>query len=151
MDFSGAAATGTVTIDGEEYTFSEDGALADGLVETEDGLRFAKKKTDEEDELWVKEDFKSSGGYVYYFDHEGYAVKGWHEIEGKRYYFNDEYRLENGIFTENGAVYYMSKNGMVTDKWVNTEEGTYYFGGDGKAASGWTTIRRYRFLFQRRR
>ena len=140
---TGAAAVGEFRYGEEydpdkvEYMFGSDGALSDGVIKINGEVRCKG-----EDGEWITSDFHTEKGKTYYFNEEGIALKGWQDIEEKRYFFDDDCVMQTGLYWDSTGVYYLTKNGMVTDKWVTFENGdTYYFSDDGTAAAGWREIK----------
>ncbi len=96
------------------------------------------------------EETKDGITYRYYYKN-GSKVTGWQTIDGKTYYFDEDfgYLCENGFFFDDVDMYYADANGLIVkNKWEkfqwkdengqNTE--WYYMGKDGKAVTGWQKI-----------
>ena len=66
-------------------------------------------------------------------------AKGWTEIFGKWYFFNDNGTLQTGWIDEGGRRYYSDKDGIMQTGWVKTKENDawYFFRSDGQMATGW--------------
>ena len=119
-------ATGWLRISGKVYYFDEKGACQklSGLVRTDYGIRYYFDPTTGEMATgWIH-----YGVNDYYFDQKtGRAYKGWHYIEGKRYFFNAFGQLAKNRFV--GNTYFVDAEGkMVTDTWILS----YEIGADGK-------------------
>lgn len=84
-----------------------------------------------------------------YFGADGKMYTGWHNINGKTYYFD----LKNGCrytgFKKIGSDYYLfSDYGVLTKNAKKTISGKiYYFGKNGAAAKGWATINKKKYYF----
>ncbi|MCD7774213.1 MAG: phosphodiester glycosidase family protein [Clostridiales bacterium] len=112
FDENGYAVTGTFTEDGHTYTFGDDGKLTKGSLEKQ-----------------------SDGTYCYYI--AGEKQRGWHEIDGKLYFFNRSNSMKtcSGETTVNDGTsdeitYTFSSSGYLTDgAWYETEYGVKYYWG----------------------
>lgn len=65
-----------------------------------------------------------------YIQDDGKPAVGWLELDGKRYYLDENgYRKSEYWQKDKGAWYYLDEDGvLVTDDWVDN----YYVGEDGK-------------------
>lgn len=94
-------------------------------VKNKFGIRYKKK-----DGTYLKNTWRSIGGYVYCFDNEGY--------------------VETKAFTYDGNHYYADSKGRVyVSKWRKTGKKTYYYGSNGVRAKGWKTIKGKCYYFSR--
>lgn len=80
------------------------------------------------------------GAWRYYVNST--AVKGWQDIDGKRYYFKDDTSMmHSGLLEVDGRVYSFSEDGPIDYGWQTRNPGDgdhwYYFGSDGAALTGW--------------
>ncbi|MCD7774150.1 MAG: phosphodiester glycosidase family protein [Clostridiales bacterium] len=122
FDENGYATTGTVTIGSHTYTFGEDGRLITGSLEEQ-----------------------SDGKYCYYV--AGVKQRGWHEIDGKLYFFNRANSMKTcsgetvvNSGTSNTMTYTFSSDGYLeTGAWYETDYGLQYYWGISPA-SGWCEI-----------
>lgn len=77
-----------------------------------------------------------------YYDHGG----GWQKIDGKWYFFNENYgwAFNDGIWEVNGKYYYFDVDGAMKTGWIRTpydENSWYYAGSDGVMyGAGWKKI-----------
>lgn len=158
------------TTDAQETTQASD--TADGWHTDDKGtyfLRSGERLTgiaDLTSYIQAQSDVVSDYNWLYAFDEEGYLLKeGWTDIEGERYYVNEEGRLYIGTIEVDGVyyafgsdgklksglrmtmgagdedgLYYYEKTGRIKNSWKKVGELTYYFGEDGKALSGWQEI-----------
>ncbi|MCD7774149.1 MAG: phosphodiester glycosidase family protein, partial [Clostridiales bacterium] len=122
FDSNGYAISGTLKENGHTYTFGDDGKLTKGSLEKQ-----------------------SDGTYCYYI--AGSKQRGWHEIDGKLYYFNraNAFKTCSGTVTINDGtsddlVYTFSSSGyLIEGAWDETEDGTRYYWGPSPV-SGFYTI-----------
>ncbi|WP_165329244.1 KxYKxGKxW signal peptide domain-containing protein [Streptococcus tangpeifui] len=146
--------------DGKTYYQLEDGNYAKGLIVIDHKNYYFDKETGEmvKNKIILDEDhalygFQGSRYYsTYYFGKDGYGVKGFQTIDGKRYYFGDggqsvSSNYPRPIYVEDD-LYYIKNDQVVTDTLVqyglasfgynpsyNNQVG--YFGADGKLQQGW--------------
>lgn len=123
----------------DDYYFDSNGIMAkdtwiDGYYVGTDGKYRPAQWVQANDKWWYKHqdgshtsnDFELIGGQTYYFDENGYMVKGWKQVGTNWYYFN-----ESGHMLKNqwlGDYYFGSDGVMATNTWI----GNYYVGADGK-------------------
>ena len=105
--------------------------------------------TDDETGERYKSGWHTIDNVKYYFDKNGYSVRGLKKIDGKYYYFKDNKRggLATGWQTINGSRYYFGKNGVMCTGWKTIDGDKYYFRSNGKMASGKTTINGKTYTF----
>lgn len=86
--------------------------------------------------FWQGNRYRISGD-----DDEREYAKGWVEIFGKWYYFNQNEMLQTGWFEDAGKWYYSNKDGEMQTGWVRpAPEGPwYYFQSSGEMAVGWVS------------
>ena len=105
------------------------------------------------DGSYPKNGFKTLGGFLYYFDKDGYAITdtwkeidgewyrfgsdgaalfGWNKINGKWYRFNISYQMYSDYY----YVYYYTRFTYEEDKYE-----VYFFDKDGVMTTGWKKIR----------
>lgn len=72
----------------------------------------------------------------YYFDAQGYAVTGNHEIGGFMYHFDDTGILQTGWTEIDLAKEYVTDEPAVLTGWQQIDGDTYYFGTNGVMVSG---------------
>jgi len=100
---------------------------------------------------WYEEKYDGWSDWFYY-GKDGKPVKGWKQISGKWYYFDDNggWMYDNGSFLINGKNYVFSKSGALIEKagWqkfsytYDSESWTnwFYTNSGGVAATGWKKI-----------
>ncbi|MDL2293421.1 SpoIID/LytB domain-containing protein [Ruminococcaceae bacterium OttesenSCG-928-D13] len=126
----GYALTGTVTIDGKDYTFDEMGRLQKAAgVSTE--------------YTW-----KTENGKTYCFGPDGNLLTGLAEVEGALYYFDADGVRQTGWQTIDGGLYYFNpETGRAARGWSTIDGNTYYFDENGKAVTGSVSINGVPYTF----
>ncbi|MBM7635280.1 hypothetical protein [Streptococcus saliviloxodontae] len=153
---NGKNVKGFQTIDGDEYYFYDSGRQAKGsLIENEDGsLSYFDSKSGKKvyGPKWVSVAFKFPRGTAMirqaFIGTDGKAVNGLQVIDGKTYYFQNNYPTTSQKVTLDGVDYYFDKDGVGTrlsnptyKNQYYTEDGKWYYAGsDGKALTGSQTI-----------
>ena len=86
--------------------------------------------------------WSEKGGTVRYLDQRGYPLTGWQEIDGSTYYFSAEHEgaMTVGLFEMDGRRFFFDENGILCTGVIQTPEGLYYFSETGTVLSGWTDI-----------
>lgn len=84
----------------------------------------------------TKNGFVAENGKVYYYQN-GQKIKGWLELDGKKYYLlNDYSQAKNMWRTINGKTYYFGADGdMVKGGFKEIDGKIYYFYSDGSVSS----------------
>ena len=73
---------------------------------------------------------------------------GWYEINGYKYYYVDNERVENSFMTIDGYTYYFNEEGIyITKSFKTIDNYTYYFDAHGFMTTGWATIGKYTYYF----
>ena len=80
------------------------------------------------------------GGKWYYFDNNGWMKTGWQSIGGKWYYFNGSGVMATGWNKVNGTWYYHTSSGAMTTGWNKIGSTWYYHNGSGAMLTGWQAI-----------
>ena len=130
----GEMVTGWQTIDDGQYYFDDNGLMALGFTELEgktyyfdNGIMLTGIQTIEDQQYNFQADGIMYTGWLeqedstLYFRSDGTQAFGWEEIDGQRFYFD-----------ENGH--------LCLDRWVQDGEYNYYIFGDGTYATGPTEI-----------
>ena len=84
--------------------------------------------------------WKDIDGARYYFNQNGYMVSGWNSIDGNWYYFNNSGAMMTGIQFISGSYYGLASDGRMLTGWNIFDEIWYYFNPDGTAVHGWNSI-----------
>lgn len=89
------------------------------------------------DGTYVNNEFVLSKDDIYYFDNEGNKVTDWYDINGMKYYFDEEGVLQKNMWKKHGKdKYYVGEQGMVLTGWQEIDGATYYFRQDGRMQTG---------------
>lgn len=143
-------------IDGTSYVFDYDANLASNefvfcSFYDENGIysdsRYAFAKADgtavRNDWKWMPIEHDPNNGAWFYFDDKGAAVKGWQNIDGKRYFFLEfSGALQNTIIRDETGCYIFDENAycyQCTEGW-NFYDGAWYYIKEGRFAEGATKI-----------
>lgn len=114
LNSKGDRLTGSQTVDGKQYEFSDDGTIKFGW-ETVDGKRY------------------------YYDKASGMAKAAWKLIDGKWYYFNEDGVMQKGLQTIKGVKYFLDDNGAMVTGWKLIWGKWYSFSNSGGMQYGWIT------------
>ena len=95
-----------------------------------------------------KSTFATINNKKYYFDANGYRVKGWKLIKNEWYYFNSNGVLATGWTKIGSKYYYLSSEGKCCYGWHYEGNNAYYLKKDGSMAVGWLKIDGYYFYFK---
>ncbi|MBQ9872349.1 MAG: hypothetical protein IJM27_10535 [Eubacterium sp.] len=159
-DKNGRAVQGLVTVKGKAYYFNDEGCAISNQYKNINGVLYhadAKcaltkiKKTGlyyedaNRDKLCyiangklARSTWKKVGNYRYYFDADGYAVKGEHRKIGKKYYlFNEDFtRMKTGWAKMNGETYYVLSTGALATGRRKIGKKNYFFNSEGEMQTG---------------
>ncbi len=106
----------------------------------------------ERDGYWVTlkygtEETGDAGRERYYFRNNASLVKGWQNIDGKRYYFDTKTGVlqtgdPDGLYTIGKNTYYLGQDGALRYGWIreNEDGSEYYANTSGVLLSGWQKI-----------
>lgn len=131
--------TGNVDLDFAFTTYGSSSSTSkEGWVKSSKGYRYRLSTG-----KYVKSQFKTINGKIYYFDSSGYRVTGKYTIDGNTYYFKKGGAMGTGWKTINGAKYYFDKTTgiMAKAKWLELKNKWYYFAKGGKMKTGWITLK----------
>ncbi len=155
-DEHGLLVTGTETVDGVLYGFTEDGTLsAGGWFRSGKGWHYASPDGAVYRNCWI-----ADNGTYYYFDEDGLMYTGWLEENGKWYwlgedgamatgwalagnswyYFGADGAMATGWVYDGGNWYYLDENGAMRTGWLQYGSSWYYFTAGGSMAAGWQEI-----------
>lgn len=80
-------------------------------------------------------------GKKYYFDQNGILTTGWKKIYSQNYHFSEETAaLDVGLVTIGNKTYYFDEDGTIGTSWKQIGEEDYYFGNDGVMRTGWIRV-----------
>ncbi len=77
---------------------------------------------------------------VWYFYKDGINQKGWQNIYGTWYYFDEFYRMQTGWKNVYGVWYYLENSGAMATGWEKVNETWYYLKDSGAMATGWEKV-----------
>ena len=72
-------------------------------------------------------------GVRYYFDEDGYMQTGWQEIGSHRYYFDDNGCMFTGWLLD---AHYLHEDGTLATGWLELDGKRYFLGADGRVKMG---------------
>lgn len=84
--------------------------------------------------------FSDINGYRYYFDDSGAMQIGWQTIDGKWYYFNSSGVMSTGWTKVKNNWFYMDKDGVMLKGIIEVNGNKYYMAENGAMQIGWQTI-----------
>lgn len=151
VNSDGTIHKGWLELDGKKYYFYEDyyyfmargiDTAGDKLCQFDDDGVFQKYLTG-----WVQDE-SLYFNIIYYADSDSVFYTGWHEIDGKTYYFDSNgWMAINGTKQIGSDCYIFDSEGQYLTGWYKSYTRTYYLGTDGKARSGFQTIDGKRYYF----
>ena len=93
--------------------------------------------------VWQKEVVKKwvyAGGKWYYMEDAFYSV-GWHNIDGKDYYFDKTTgAMQTGWLKLDGEWHYLTSSGAAGRGWLYYGNQWYYLKRQGKVTTGWLSV-----------
>ena len=117
-------------IDGNTYYYIED-EMYKGLLELDGCIYMFGRSSGQMQYGWF--DYDWDGRNDYYFDkNTGIAVKGKQEIDGKKYYFNEDGKMYTGVYTDDtgNVMMYGRSSGQMQYGWFDYDwngRTDYYF------------------------
>ena len=89
-------------------------------------------------------------GKKYYFESDGKMQTGFQEIEGRTYFFSRlGGAMRTGMFAIDGPTYYFDETGVMQTGLQEIGGKKYYFGSDGKMQTGFQEIEGRTYFFSR--
>ena len=89
-------------------------------------------------------------GKKYYFESDGKMQTGFQEIEGRTYFFSRlGGAMRTGMFAIDGSTYYFDETGVMQTRLQEIGGKKYYFGLDGKMQTGFQEIEEQTYFFSR--
>jgi glucan-binding YG repeat protein len=77
-------------------------------------------------------------GKRYYYNNDGTKATGWLDYNGKRYYLSPENgEMKTGWYLENGSWYYLNTGGDMHTGWLQLGDKWYYLDAKGVMSTGW--------------
>jgi len=123
-----------------EYITSTDKEMEDPKGEGGNWRTYTEgKKFEKEDGEYCKNEWYQIDGQWYFFDENGFFVKGWRKVNELWYYMNEEGIMQTGWQKIGGQWYYLEASGSMATGWKMTEPGQwYYLNADGTMAANTT-------------
>ncbi|OAT80906.1 hypothetical protein A6P54_12930 [Bacillus sp. MKU004] len=116
-------------------------------VETDYIAGWKKLKDGEFQYYWIYIDpqtFEKQAGWMeldgkkYFFNEEGWMETGWLKDDGAIYFLNPDGHMQTGFLKGKYSTYFFSEDGIMLTGWVNNDESWYYFNPEtGKLVKGW--------------
>lgn len=130
---SGKVTTNWKQIKGKWYYFGSSGTMCTGETYVYDGNNSPTVYYFDDNGVmqtgWIKLG-TSTSTYYYYATSSGALVKGWKKINNKWYYFDDTYRMSDGLCKIDGEYYYF-KDGAMKTGWIQSGSVWYYANSSG--------------------
>ena len=136
---TGSITTGSVTINGQAYTFDSNGVMTKGKVPSDTGSGTGTT---------VKNGWKKVSGKWYYYV-KGKKVTGWKKIGTKKYYFNAKGVMVTGWKKIGTKKYYFNAKGAMVTGWKKIGTKKYYFNAKGAMVTGWKKIKNKMYFFKK--
>ena len=90
------------------------------------------------DGTYPKDCFAKINGKTYYFDHSGYMVTGWKELDYNTYYFDSNGVMVTGWQSIGGKWYHFDEYGCMATYITEVNNKQQVFAPSGQWVSGWT-------------
>ena len=117
----GKLVTGARTIDGKVYYFNRKGIMQTGVLKTSKGIFYLDPETGAMHTGWLV-----YNGKRFFFDDNGRMVNGVKRIDGHTYYFKDGV-MQTGTVKAKGNYYYLDpKTGILQIGWIPYNGKMYY-------------------------
>ena len=94
------------------------------------------------DGTYPKDCFAKINGKTYYFDHSGYMVTGWKELDYNTYYFDSNGVMVTGWQSIGGKWYHFDEYGCMATYITYVNDKQQVFAPSGQWVSGWTFDRK---------
>lgn len=130
---------GLQEIGGETYYFDNKGIMQTGLQKTPEERFFGEDGTEQEG-------VQDKNGNLILYLKDGRASKGWHNLNGKKYYVGVNRYLTVGLETIDNDTYFFNKDGVMQTGWQKTPA-KRYFKEDGKMVKGEQNIEGITYMF----
>lgn len=130
-----AMRTGWADIEGNRYYMSLFGVMQTGWLKAGDYFYYLDPETGIMQTGWLETEEGT-----YYLDNQGRRSVGWAEVEGQRYFFEQDGTMRTGWLKAEDGTYYLSETGAAHVGWMNLYGQRYYMQEDGKMATGFLTV-----------
>ena len=97
------------------------------------------------DGTYPKDCLAEINGKTYYFDHSGYMVTGWKELDYGTYYFDSNGAMVTGWQSIGGKWYYFGEYGCMATYVTEVNNKQQVFAPSGQWVSGWTFDRKIHY------
>ncbi|MBO4485216.1 MAG: hypothetical protein J5738_07505 [Lachnospiraceae bacterium] len=139
-DENGVLAFGRTKIDGKDYYLADDGAALNGVTEADNSAWYFKDN--QYCFGWIEDE---SGRY--YGGVTG-LYTGTHTLDGREYYFEEDYHLARGWITRGESKYYYDMEGIMLTGWQTIDDNQYCFADSGELYTGEREIAGVTYLFR---
>lgn len=136
---NGALQFGRLMVDEVEYYLTEDGQILNGVGMVDDTAWYFK------DNAFVYGWIEDESGRFYCGEDGMY--QGAQVIDGRAYYFEEDYRLARGWIMRGENRYFFDDEGAMVTGWQEIEEKTYCFAETGELYIGEKTIDGTKYMF----
>lgn len=136
---NGALQFGRLMVDEVEYYLTEDGQILNGVGMVDDTAWYFK------DNAFVYGWIEDESGRFYCGEDGMY--QGAQVIDGRAYYFEEDYRLARGWIMRGENRFFFDNEGAMVTGWQEIEEKTYCFAETGELYIGEKTIDGTKYMF----
>lgn len=85
-------------------------------------------------------------GTRYYYNENGIPATGWLELDGTVYYLGNDGKMVTGLKTVDGKLFFFGEDGTMQSGWHTIEGETYFFAREG-AVTGWLELEQKHYYF----
>jgi len=154
-DENGILAEGWKQINGKWYYFGANGGeyfynsdvhamLSGGLYTIDGNMYYFDNSGARVSNYWYKDIYTNKWMY---FNKNGVAVDNWQTIDGKAYYFHNNYMQTGFTSIDDYTYYFDEETGVRKTGLQKIGDGTYFFDEYGRAYKGWKTINGNTYYF----
>ena len=137
----GKLAIGKQEIENKSYYFYSDGKLGTGLIVDENSRLYYANELGELQKDWIHVD------HHYYAQDDYHLVTGFLELNDKKYYFDNNGRLQFFVFQANdGYWYYANEYGELQKGWIHVDH-HYYADNEYHLATGFLDLNDKKYYF----
>lgn len=95
-----------------------------------------------------KSEFKEIDGKKYYFNEEGIMATRWNQIDGVWYFMGNDGAVRTGWLKDGAKWYYLNESGEMQTGWQEIDDEWYYFSTAGVMQTGWNRINGKWYFFE---
>lgn len=100
----------------------------------------------DEEEIYTSKGWLRDGTNWYYLTGDGMYLKGFHQIAGDAYFFNEAGLMQTGWYRDsNGTWFFLDPTGRMQRGWQKIGSHQYYFNENGELVLGWIEKDNQRF------